>query len=236
MRKTMLTTEDQYKQQAAEHALSLVQSGMRLGLGTGSTVNFMLHGLAARLRDGRLQDIAGVPTSETTAKLARQLGVPLISLADAPQLDLALDGADEIDPQLNLIKGLGAALLREKVVAASAARFVVFGSASKCVAILGVRTHVPVEVVAFAIPLCERRMAALGATPTLRLQPDGTPLHTDEGHVILDCRFPSIPDPSGLATAIAAIPGVMGHGLFVGMADTAIVAGVAGVQELAPVG
>lgn len=232
----MLTTEDQYKQQAAEHALSFVRSGMRLGLGTGSTAMFMIQGLAERLSDGRLHDIAGVPTSETTAQLARQLGVPLMTLAEAPQLDLALDGADEIDPQLNLIKGLGAALLREKIVAASATRFIVFGSASKCVAVLGVRTHVPVEIVAFALPLCERRMTALGATPALRLQPDGTPLRTDEGHVILDCRFPSIPDPSGLAAAIAAIPGVMGHGLFVGMADTAIVAGVAGVQELVPVG
>jgi ribose 5-phosphate isomerase A len=234
METKMLTTEDQYKEQAAERALAMIQSGMRLGLGSGSTVTFMLRGLAARLRDGRLHDIAGVPTSEATASLARELGIPLLTLAEAPALDVALDGADEIDPQLNLIKGLGAALLREKIVAASADRFVVFGSSSKLVDVLGVRTHVPVEVVAFAIPLCERRLAALGSAPVLRRLPDGTPLRTDEGHVILDCRFPSISDPGALGAAIAAIPGVVGHGLFVGMADCAVVAGPSGVQVLAP--
>jgi ribose 5-phosphate isomerase A len=226
--------DDTYKQMSAEHALGYVQSGMRLGLGTGSTANFLLHGLAERLRDGRLHDIVGVPTSEMTTKLAHELGIPLCTLAECPQLDLALDGADEIDPHLDLIKGLGAALLREKIVAASATRFFVIGSDSKCVDVLGKRTHLPVEVVAFAIPLCERRLARLGSQPVLRKQPDGSVLSTDEGHVILDCRFGSIPDPAALGDAIMSIPGVVGHGLFVGMVERAIIAGPAGVREVFP--
>ncbi len=227
-----MTDEDRYKQQAAERALDYVQSGMRLGLGTGSTASFLLHGLADRLRDGRLHDIVGVPTSEMTTSLAQQLGIPLVTLAECPQLDLALDGADEIDPYLDLIKGLGAALLREKIVAASAARFFVIGSESKCVTELGVRTHLPVEVILFAVPLCERRLAALGSRPVLRRTADGNPLCTDEGHVILDCRFESIPDAHALSEAIMMIPGVVGHGLFVGMVERAIVAGPSGVREL----
>jgi ribose 5-phosphate isomerase A len=228
----MMIADDHYKQQSAEHALGLIQSGMRLGLGTGSTANFMLHGLAERLRDGRLHDIAGVPTSEATAKLARELGIPLITLADSPTLDLALDGADEIDPNLDLIKGLGAALLREKIVAASANRFIVIGSESKCVERLGERTHVPVEVIAFAIPLCERRLRVLGGEPVLRRHSDGSVLRTDEGHVILDTRFPGIDDAAALSEAIALIPGVVEHGLFVGLAKRAVVAGPHGVREL----
>jgi ribose 5-phosphate isomerase A len=231
-----MTDEDRFKQQAAERALDYVQSGMRLGLGTGSTASFLLHGLADRLRDGRLHDVAGVPTSEMTTNLAQQLGIPLVTLAECPQLDLALDGADEIDPFLDLIKGLGAALLREKIVAASAARFFVIGSESKCVAELGERTHLPVEVVLFAVPLCERRLAALGSRPVLRRAADGNPLRTDEGHVILDCRFESIPDAHALSEAIMMIPGVVGHGLFVGMVERAIVAGPNGVRELLPNG
>ena len=227
-----MTNEDSFKQQAAERALEYVQNGMRLGLGTGSTAIFLLRGLAERLHDGRLRDVAGVPTSEMTANLARELGIPLVTLAECPQLDLALDGADEINPYLDLIKGLGAALLREKIVAASAARFFVIGSESKCVAELGEHTHLPVEVVQFAIPLCARRLAALGSRPMLRMTAEGTPLRTDEGHVILDCRFAGIPEAAALNEAIMMIPGVVGHGLFVGMAERAIVAGPGGVREI----
>ncbi len=231
----MISNNDVQKQRAAEQALTYIKSGMRLGLGTGSTANFLLRGLAERLRDQRLHDIAGVPTSEATATLARTLGIPLLTLAECPQLDIALDGADEIDPALNLIKGLGAALLREKVVAASAARFFVIGATAKIVKVLGERTPLPVEVIAFAIPLCERHLIELGGQPKLRLTDDGSPLQTDEGHVILDCRFAHITDPAALNTAIRAIPGVVEHGLFVGMAERAIVAGPDGIQELVPV-
>ncbi len=221
-----------YKQQAAEQALTLVQSGMVLGLGTGSTANHFVRGLAARLNDGRLHNIVGIPTSTMTESLARSLAVPLTSLAEHPELDLAFDGADEIDPHLNLIKGLGGALLREKIVAASARQFIVIGDSSKLVRQLGERTPVPVEVVAFGIPLCTRRLAKLGATPVLRHTSNGDILHTDEGHVILDCRFTSIPDPATLSAAINAIPGVTGHGLFIGMATSALVAEENGIIRI----
>jgi ribose 5-phosphate isomerase A len=227
-----MTDLDTYKQQAAEHALAYVQSGMALGLGTGSTATHMLRGLAARLRDGRLRDVVGVPTSEATAALARELGVPLVTLAERPRLDLAIDGADEIDPALDLIKGMGGALLREKIVAASAERFVVVGDETKLVARLGERTPVPVEVIPFGLPLCERRLAALGCVPTLRRNIAGDPFRTDEGNAILDCRFATIDDAPALAAAISAIPGAVGHGLFLGMAALALVAGSGGVRTL----
>ena len=227
-----MTTLDHYNQQAAEAALQYVSSGMALGLGTGTTAGYLLRGLAARLRDGRLRDIVGVPTSEATAALARQLGIPLVTLAPRPQLDLALDGADEIDPPLNLIKGLGGALLREKIVAASAQRLIIMADASKPVAQLGTRVPLPVEVIAFGLPLCVRRLTELGGTPRLRRTADGTPFRTDEGNVILDCRFEGIPDPLTLNAAIKAIPGVVEHGLFIGMAALALVAGAAGVATM----
>ncbi len=221
-----------YKQQAAEAALNLVSSGMRLGLGTGSTAVFLLHGLAARLNDGRLRDIVGVPTSEATAKLARELGIPLASLDQEPQLDLAIDGADEIDPQLNLIKGLGGALLREKIVAASADRFIVIAGSNKLVSSLGQQAPVPVEVIRFGLALCSRRLTALGLRPVLRQTASAEPYITDEGNVILDCYVDSIPEPATLSAAIHSIPGVVEHGLFVGMTSAVITAGAEGVEML----
>jgi ribose 5-phosphate isomerase A len=223
---------EHFKRQAAEHALRYIQNGMILGLGTGSTATHMLHVLAEALRDGRLRDIVGVPTSDAIGALARQLGVPIATLDERPQLDLALDGADEIDPALNLIKGLGGALLREKIVESSANRFIVLADETKLVAQLGTRAPLPVEVVAFGMPLATRRLAELGGVPTLRRSADGSVFHTDEGHVILDCRFPGIADAAALNTAINAIPSVAGHGLFVGMASVALVGGPAGVATM----
>jgi ribose 5-phosphate isomerase A len=227
-----MTDLEAYKRQAAEHALQYVQSGMLLGLGSGSTAKHLLSLLAERLRDGRLHDVAGVPTSEATAELARQLGIPLATLDERPRLDLAIDGADEIDPALCLIKGLGGALLREKIVAASARRFLVIADETKLVAQLGTRAPLPVEVVAFGLPLCTRRLAKLGGTPTLRRLADGSPFRTDEGHVILDCRFDGIIDPPVLNAAINAIPGVVEHGLFIGIASIVIIAGASGIATL----
>jgi ribose 5-phosphate isomerase A len=221
-----------FKRQAAEHALQYIQSGMTLGLGTGSTATHMLHVLAEALRDGRLRDIVGVPTSDAIGALARQLGVPIATLDERPQLDLALDGADEIDPSLSLIKGLGGALLREKIVAASADRFIVLADQTKLVARLGTRAPLPVEVVAFGLPLARRRLAELGGVPTLRRIADGSAFRTDEGNVILDCRFPVIADAAALNAAINAIPSVVEHGLFVGMASLALVGGPAGVATV----
>jgi ribose 5-phosphate isomerase A len=221
-----------FKRQAAEHALQYIQSGMTLGLGTGSTATHMLHVLAEALHNGRLRDIVGVPTSDAISALARQLGVPIATLDERPQLDLALDGADEIDPSLNLIKGLGGALLREKIVAASADRFIVLADQTKLVARLGTRAPLPVEVVAFGLPLATRRLAELGGVPTLRRIADGSAFRTDEGNIILDCRFPGIADAAALNAAINAIPSVVEHGLFVGMASLALVGGPAGVATV----
>lgn len=223
---------ERYKQQAAEQALRYVENGMALGLGSGSTATYMLKGLAQRLADGRLRDVVGVPSSEMTATLARQLGIPLATLDQRPQLDLTLDGADEIDPQLNLVKGLGGALLHEKIVAACSRRLIILADDSKLVAQLGTRAPLPVEVIMFALPLCTRRLAELGGSATLRHTADGSPFRTDEGNVILDCRFAGIPDPALLNTALNAIPGVVEHGLFIGMAMSALVAGPAGVRTI----
>jgi ribose 5-phosphate isomerase A len=184
------------------------------------------------LRDGRLRDIVGVPTSDAIAALAQQLGVPIATLDERPRLDLALDGADEIDPALNLIKGLGGALLREKIVESSADRFIVLADETKLVPQLGTRVSLPVEVVQFGLPLASRRLSELGAVSTLRRVADGSPFLTDDGNVILDCRFPSIADCAALNAALNAIPSVVEHGLFVGMASVALVGGAAGVTTM----
>jgi ribose 5-phosphate isomerase A len=205
---------------------------MALGLGTGTTARHMLIGLAARLRDGRLHDIAGVPTSQATAALAQELGIPLVTLDQRPQLDLVLDSADEINPSLDLIKGLGGALLHEKIVAAVARRMIIIADETKLVSQLGTHAPLPVEVIPFGLPLCARRLAELGAVPTLRRTPDGSPFRTDEGNAILDCRFAPIADPLALGAAIDAIPGVVEHGLFIGMAQVAVVAGARGITTM----
>lgn len=226
-------TDDQRaaKRAAAERALDLAASGMRLGLGTGSTADAMLDALAERLRDGRLRDIVGVPTSEATACRAASLGIPLATLDREPRLDLTLDGADEVDPRLDLVKGLGGALLREKIVAASSSRMVVMADDSKRVGRLGERAPIPVEIVAFGQALVARRVRELGGEPSLRLGAGGRPFVTDEGHAILDCRFGPFDAPA-LAAALSAVPGVVEHGLFVGLATHVALAGPGGVTLL----
>jgi ribose 5-phosphate isomerase A len=228
----MTHDRDALKRQAAEHALSYVQSGMALGLGSGSTAKFLLYGLAERLSDGRLREIVGVPTSDAIATLAQQLGIATTTLEQRPQLDLAIDGADEIDPALNLIKGLGGALLREKIVAASAERFIVIADETKLVDQLGTRAPLPVEAIAFGRALAERRLAQLGCTPVLRRTADGEPFRTDEHNLILDCHFDGIRDATALNVAIHAIPGVVDHGLFIGVTTLVIVASASGVATI----
>ena len=204
----------------AEHALQLVQDGQVLGLGTGRAATAFVRALAARVEGGLR--VVGVPTSEATARLARQLGIPLATLADHPALDLAIDGADEVDPRGDLIKGYGGALLREKVVANAARRFVVLVGREKIVPTLGSRGRLPVEVVPFALPLCRERLARLGLRPEVRMR-DASPETTDNGNWILDCGLEPIADPPGLDLAIRAIPGVAATGLFLGMAPTILV-------------
>jgi ribose 5-phosphate isomerase A len=201
-------------------ASRLVESGMKVGLGTGRAATAFVEALAERVRASGLE-IVGVPTSEATRALAERLGLRLATLAEVGTLDLTVDGADEVSPALDLVKGLGGALVREKIVAASSRRLVIVVGADKLVERLGVRTPLPVEVVPFGRALCERRVAALGGRGEIR--GGATPFVSDNGNFVLDCRFPGIADPAALDRSLREIPGVVGTGLFVGMADRVLV-------------
>jgi ribose 5-phosphate isomerase A len=221
------------KRAAAERAAGYIDDGMVLGLGTGSTVRHLLDVIAERRAAGEWGRIVGVPTSEDTAARATRLGIPLATLAERPRLDLTIDGADEVDPSLRLIKGLGGALLREKVVASVSDRLVIVADESKVVERLGTRAPLPLEVDPFAMAVLGPFLRSLGAEPSLRLAAGGAPLVTDGGHLILDCRFPDgIADPEALESALLARPGVLETGLFLGMATAAVIAAPEGVRVL----
>ena len=225
-----------YKDEAAERALAYVRPGMKLGLGTGSTASLFVDRLGAAVKQGL--KIVGVPTSEATRRQAESLGVPLTTLEDCPELDLTIDGADEVDGALRLIKGGGGALLREKIVAASSARMIVIADASKKVATLGA-FPLPVEVAPFGLGSTRLRLrrafGALGLSGPIELRRrNGDIFVTDGGHYILDCAFGAIPDAEALAAALIATPGVVDHGLFIGLASTALIAGPDGVEVLDP--
>ncbi len=223
------------KRLAAQTALELVAPGMRLGLGTGSTAAHFIELLGARVADGLR--VVCVPTSESTRALAELHAIPLASLDDVPELDLTVDGADEFDPKLRLIKGGGGALLREKIVAMAAKRMVVIADWSKSVAMLG-KCPLPVEVVVFGLEATKRMISAAakacGCEGELRLRcmPGGKPFISDNGNFIVDCFFGSIPRPDELADRLAAVPGAVEHGLFIGIAKAVISAGPAGVEVL----
>jgi ribose 5-phosphate isomerase A len=222
-----------YKREAAAGALDFVQSGMRLGLGTGSTAKPFVEMLGERVRGGL--DVIAVPTSEATRALAEQCGIRLTTLDQTPELDLTIDGADEVAPDLALIKGGGGALLREKIVAAASARMVVIADSSKWVAQLG-RFPLPIEVVPFGLGATTRAVAAAVAAAgnsgplTLRRDKAGHAFVTDGGHFILDAALQQIADPRSLAGRLAAIPGVVEHGLFIGLAQAAVIAGPEGLR------
>jgi len=221
------------KQEAASEALAYVQSGMVVGLGSGSTTAYFVDMLGAKLKAGTLHDIVGVPTSEATAAQARGLGIPLTTLAHHPRLDLAVDGADEVDPDLNLIKGLGRALLREKIVEIHAHRFLVIVDESKLVPRLGTHGPLPVEIVRFQAEAHVRWLQTLGCRAELWLEDDGSRVVTDNSNYLVRCWFPDgIADPYALARALADRPGIVEHGLFLDMAGTAIVAGPKGTRIL----
>lgn len=203
-----------------ERALQFVTPGSRIGLGSGRAAQAFVTALGERVRNG-LQ-VQGVPTSEETAQLARRLGIPLMSLADAGILDLTVDGADEVDPDLNLIKGYGRALVREKIVAFSSRKLIILVGQEKLVPKLGSRGKLPIEVVPFALPLCERVLKDMGCGPVPFLR-DGNLFVTDNGNHILDCQIEPIDDPMQLETSIRAIPGVVGTGLFLGLTDNVLV-------------
>ena len=222
---------DALKREAARKALEYVESGMILGLGTGSTIAHFLQLLGQALQDGSLQDIVGVPTSIRTGREARQEGIPLESLVERPKLDLTVDGADEVDPALNLIKGMGGALLREKMVAQASDRFIIIADERKVVQRLGEVSALPVEVVDWGYAVHIGFMEEQGAQVSVRKFEDGPPFKSDNGNVILDCTFPDgIADPEGLDAVLHSRAGVVETGLFLGMAELAVIAGAEGVR------
>ncbi|HEX9728800.1 MAG TPA: ribose-5-phosphate isomerase RpiA [Gemmatimonadales bacterium] len=211
------------KRDAAIRAVDFVESDMIVGLGTGSTAVLVVEEIARRLDAGGLHDVVGVPTSRTTEQQALLLGIPLASIESVPRIDLTIDGADEVDPDGQLIKGLGGALLREKIVATASTRMVIVVDESKLVRRLGTRSPLPVEVVTFAAKAHAPAVRALGGVPSLRMDGD-TPFLSDEGHYILDCRFADgITDPHGLQRALRDRPGVVETGLFLDLHPEVIV-------------
>ena len=220
------------KEQSARHALAYVRDDMVLGLGTGSTHAYFLELLGEQLQTGALTGIVGVPSSEGRAGRARALGIPLAALADPARLDQVVEGADEVDNDLNLIKGLGRAMLREKIVEIHADRFVVVVDESKLVRRLG-RGPFPVDVVPFGLEAQLRWLNTLGCRAELWLEEDGSPVVTDDGNYMALCRFPEgIADPYALARVLADRPGIAEHGLFLDMATDVIIAGTEGIRVL----
>jgi ribose 5-phosphate isomerase A len=222
------------KQRAAEAALAYVASGQVVGLGTGSTADFFLVALAAALTAGTRSDVRGVPTSEQSDRRARELGIPVVALTDVGRVDVTVDGADEVGPGLDLIKGLGGALLREKIVAQNSGELVIIADAGKRVAQLGTKAPLPVEVAPFAHEVHVPFFRSLGAEPVLRMTKDGgRPFVTDNGNHIYDCRFPTgIADPRALEATLYARAGVVHSGLFLGIASVVLVADDARVETL----
>ncbi|MDD5558116.1 ribose-5-phosphate isomerase RpiA [Candidatus Methylomirabilis sp.] len=201
-------------------ALEFIKDGDVVGLGTGRAATAFVRALGDAVKTGLR--VTAVSTSQVTAALAAQLGIPLATLDEVSSIDVTFDGADEVDPRLDLIKGYGGALIREKIVAASSRRLVILVGAEKLVPVLGSRGILPVEVVPFGLPLCRRRLAELGCRPAIREQ-NGQPFVTDNGNHILDCSISPLPDPASFEQTILGIPGVVGTGLFIGMADTVLV-------------
>jgi ribose 5-phosphate isomerase A len=230
---------DALKREAAARAVAVVQPGMRLGLGTGSTAKHFVDLLAERVRDGL--SIVGVPTSEATRAQAQALGVPLTTLDETPQLDLTVDGADELDGRLRLIKGGGAAHLREKIVANASRRMIVIADETKRVETLG-RFPLPLEVVTFGLGATRvaigKALEASGCAGelTIRKRQDGSVVLTDSGNLVLDAALGRIPDPEDLAARLDAIPGLVEHGLFIGLASAAILATASGIEIIGDLG
>jgi len=220
---------DQEKEAAARASLKFVKDGQVLGLGTGSTAAFFIKLLGEKVKNGLR--VRGIPTSVRSRDLALSLGIPLVTFDDVQEIAVTVDGADEFDPQLRLIKGGGGALLREKIVASASRELVIVTDASKQVPVLG-KFPLPVEVIPFAQALIAKRIAALGAEVRLRRDANGQPYVTDERHLILDCSFGEIRDADGLARELSDMPGVVEHGLFIGMATVVLMAKGSEVVEL----
>ena len=225
-------TQDDAKRMAARRALEFVEDGMLLGLGSGTTSRMFIQELGERVKQGLR--VRGIATSVASQQLAESLSIPMTTFEETPVLDLAVDGADEVGPGLALIKGGGGALLREKIVASAARKFIVIADSSKLVSHLG-RFPLPVEVIKMALPIVSRKLEAFGLNPKLRHRPDGSPYITDEGNYILDCSCGEIINPAKTAAEIRGIAGVVEHGLFLGMASLALIAGDKGVTKIGKV-
>jgi ribose 5-phosphate isomerase A len=220
---------DQEKEAAARASLRFVKDGQVVGLGTGSTAAYFIRLLAEEVKRGLR--VRGIPTSDRSRELAENLGIPLATLDECQEIGVTVDGADEVDPQLRLIKGGGGAMLREKIVASATKQLVIVADASKQVPMLG-KFPLPVEVIRFAQALVAKRITALGAAVSVRKNADGTPYVTDENNYILDCRFGQIRDADTLARELSEMPGVVEHGLFIGMASVVLFARGSEIVEL----
>jgi ribose 5-phosphate isomerase A len=220
---------EQQKEAAARASLRFVKDGQVVGLGTGTTAVHFIRLLGEQVKNGLR--VRGIPTSDRSGQQATSLGIPLTTLDEDPEIDVTVDGADEVDPQLRLIKGGGGALLREKIVASATKQYVIIVDESKRVPVLG-KFPLPVEVIKFAQTVVLKKIAKLGAEVSLRRQADGKPYLTDENNYILDCRFGQITDANRLARQLSDMPGVVEHGLFIGMANVVLLAGGNEVVEL----
>ncbi len=224
--------QDSLKRKAAERAAEQIGTGMVLGFGTGSTFNHVLYILSEKLKSGEIENIVGVPTSEKTLALAQELNIPCSTLSEHTILDLTIDGADEVDSKLNLIKGGGGALLREKIIAQASKKYIIVVDESKLSDYLGEKWSVPVEVIKMALEVETNYLQLLGAEVTLRKNKDGEPFTTDEGNYILDTNFGIIKNPKKLAKKLNKRAGIVEHGLFLGLADQVIVASDKGIRSM----
>ena len=227
-----MATQDELKQQAALHAVELVQSDMVVGLGSGSTANFAVQCIAERIKSGGLKNIVAIPSSARTEKLATELGIPLVGFDEKQQIDITIDGADEVDPDLNLIKGGGGALLREKIVAQASRQNIIVVDESKLSTHLGTKWALPVEVIAFACQTETSFLKSIGASVSIRCRDDGSYFKTDQNNLILDANFGPIADPAKLAAQLNERAGIVEHGLFLEIASDVIVAETDGIRHL----
>ena len=223
---------DDYKRLAGEYAANMIVDGMLVGLGEGSTAYWTVHRLGKRLSAGDLRDVAAIACSVNVEGHARELGIPIASLDERTRIDLTIDGADEVDPGLNLIKGGGGALLREKIVAQASAREVIVVDESKLSPALGTKWPVPIELLPFAAGTVARFLAGLGGVPRLRTRADGSRYMTDQRNLIFDTSFGPIADPAALAARLETRAGLVAHGLFIGLETEIVIAGSAGIRHL----